>query len=321
MMRILLPGLAPFAILWAGGFVRMDDERAVEMLIKSMQGDFGANVSATIYQRDHRGSNLYERIKILRSRHGQQHWTVVEPLSHAGIESVDDGSRWQTYIPDERLLIDQASPGRARADLRRRLRLARQNYVFMTKPHVDIAGRPVYCVCAAPRNNRLDERRYCLDARTAYPLRMETLAPSGAVTVVYDTKDVQFPDAFSPGAFEMHPLPGFNKLTYDRPRSMSKREVKNLLGFDPIEPGELPLGFHLEDMQYSGSQEWKSVVVRLTDGLARANVYEWWPDNKPKKAMADSTAGECHGIKFLLVSDNLSPDLRRELLAAFLDNP
>ena len=299
----------------AGG---RDQDAAVAMLARSMQGAFRVNVEAIMIQRDHRGANSFMRIRVRRSKAGLQRQTVLEPLSRSGLDSTDDGDRWLTYFPDKLRLIDQESPRHENADIISRLDLAKKNYVFTTEPHADIAGRAVVCITASPRWPGIDGRRYCLDKQTAYPLRMETFSRGAAPSLVYDTKDVKYPPEMSEGALRMHPSPGVSKITYGRPRTMTRAEAKQLLNFIPIVPKSLPLGFKVSELQYSGNSEWKSAIVRLTDGLARANVYQWLPDGKDMMSMADSTAGESNGIHILLVSDSLSPALRSDLLDPFV---
>lgn len=284
------------------------------MLSRSMRGEFHVNVVAMIVQRDHRGLNQFERVKVSRSKSGMQHWIVVQPLSLAGIEANDDGKRWQTYLPDERLLTDQASPSREGDDLASQIGLARKNYNFELSPHSDIAGRNTVCVTATPHFPVLETRRYCLDKETAYPLRLESVRPSGEVTLAYDTKDIQFPARISPSVFVMNPLPGVRKQVYDRPRNLSRHEAERIFGFAPIVPRTLPFGFKVLELQDSRSSDWKSVVLRISDGLVRANVYQYLPDGKPKRPMADATPGDFHGILLMIVSDSLGPELRKQLL-------
>ena len=86
----------------------------------------------------------------------------------------------------------------------------------------------------------------------------------------------------------------------------------------PIVPKTLPFGFVVRELQDSRSSDWKSVVLRVSDGLVRANVYQYLPDSRPKRPMADATSGETHGIKLILVCDSLAPTLRQQLLDALI---
>lgn len=293
---------------------RLQEDRPAVLLARSIRGTYDVNVVATLLQNDHRGIGLTDRIRMFRSKSGKQHGTVIEPLSRSGWESLDDGRRLQIYYPDERQLLDLDSPSLDTRDIEKRIEWAKANYQLETEPHSDIAGRPVVGVVATPRAAGLDIRRYYFDNETGYPLRLETVSPSRKVTVVNDTKDIHYPKSLPASVFELHPLPGVTRVTYRRPRALSSKQAKKVVGFVPLVPRKLPFGFKVQELQYSDDSAWKPVFVRLTDGLVRANLYQWLPDGMAKKARADSTFGQFRGVDFLMVSDSLSPEVRQELL-------
>jgi hypothetical protein len=303
-----------------GAGLRQSDDSAFDLLARSIRGTFNVNIVATLLQDNHRGFGISDRIKLFRSKSGKQHGTVVEPLSRAGMESLDDGRRLLTYFPDERLLIDLDSPSRDVGDIEKRIELAKKNYRFQIESHSDIAGRPSVGVIATPRAGQLDIRRYYFDRETGYPLRVETISPRRKVAVVNDTKDIVYPKTLSNKVFEMHTLPGVTKVTYRRPRSLTEVEAQKLVGFVPFVPKWLPIGFHPQELQYSEGPVWKPVFVKITDGLVRANVYQWLPDGKPKKPRSDSTFGQFRGVNFLVVSDSLGPEVRQEILNAIFQS-
>lgn len=316
MLSMATAGVDPGRTMWPRSPQTHEDPSIY--LEKSLKGTFQVNVVATMLQKRHRQDSGFDKIRLLRSQAGHQKWTVVEPLSRAGIESVDDGNRCQTYIPDAHQLIDLDSPSRDEIDSRKRLAIARQNYEFSLAPGENIAGRGILCVIAKPRWAELDTRRYFLDRTTFYPLRIEFDPPGGPRVTFYDTKDIYYPTKISREAFKLHPLEGARRIRYERPVGLSAKDAITKVGFEPLVPQHLPMGFHVQEMQYSGRSEWRSVVIRLTDGLVRANLYEWLQDGRTVRPMADSSSGMRKGIRFLLVSDNLGDSVRRKLLDTIL---
>jgi|GEM_PF-1115164 len=311
----LLASVAVASATVSGGSKTQTD-RALEFLSRSMQRRFSVNVVAIILQRDPGGEGVYQRVKIERSRDGKVRHTVLQPLRMQGIESVDDGNRMRVFLPDQRIIIDQQSPAKGSGDVELRLNLARQNYTFRVESNHRIAGRPAVCVTATPRYDDMDVRRYFIDAETFYPLRAETIN-NGSSVPVFETKDVQYPRAIDGRVFQMRSMANVDTLKYNPPSTLTRTAAAKIVGFTPLMPQRLPMGFKVQEMQYNGNTEWKSVAIRLTDGLTRATVYQWKPNGKRVKAVEDSTSIDHNGVRLLLVSD-LNPELRLKLLQAFV---
>lgn len=302
------------ATVLAGG--RTDERKAMDLLARSMRGSFKVNVVAIIHQRDS-ASGGYQQVKLMRSKSGKQRVTVLAPLRVANIESVDDGERQRTYLPDEKVVIDQPSPLRYGNDVSQRIDLTRRNYTIQLMPKRQIAGRVALCVAATPKNPEMDVRRFYLDEETGYPLRIETIGDSGEPRVMLEAKAVDYPKELDGDLFKMVSRPGATTVPYSRPKSLSRKEAQGVVGFSPLIPTGLPMGFKVQQMQYSGSKNWQAVAIHLTDGLARAIVYEMRSDGTPVKVMGDSTERDVNGIRVILVSE-LGPKVRLKLLNAYI---
>lgn len=317
--RVLLAAISALiaGIVPVSDAAGIQGEKAADLLLKSMQRSFPVNISAVIVQRDPSGDGSYQRVKVVRSKDGRVRHTVLQPLRLQGIESIDDGEMMRIYLPDNKALILQESPQKASNDAESRLALAKQNYAFSIGDRPRIAGRQTICVVATPKVADLGVRRYYLDADTQYPLRMELIDPSGKSVPIVDTKDVQYPPKVDAAVFEMRALPGVEKLNYTRPKSLGKSQAQETLGFIPSLPSNLPMGFRVQEIQYNASPKWKSAVVRLSDGLARATVYQWKPNGTEIESIEDSTTVDHNGIRLMLVSD-MPAQVRLRLLRAFI---
>jgi hypothetical protein len=302
------------AALAGGG----QDARAIDLLQKSMGREFPVNVIAVIMQRDPVGDGTYQRVKVTRARDGRMRHTILQPLRMAGVESVDDGMKMKVYLPDKRALIVQDSGHSVKADTDARLSLAKKNYQFSIDGRERIAGRTTLRIVADPKDPDMAMRRYYLEEKSGYPLKMEVVGERGEPKVVFDTIAIDFPTQLTGNVFRMKPLPGTNTINYTRPQTLSSAgQAQSIVGFRPVLPDKLPMGFKVQEMQYNGGDEWKSVVIRLSDGLVRATVYQWKANGKKIEAIEDSTLMEVNGLKLLLVSD-LPPHVRSRLLQSFV---
>lgn len=291
-------------------------ERAIELLTKAQQSDFKTNVVGVLVQPDPTGS-LFQRVKVVRAKSGLQRTTVLAPLHVAKIESIDDGKRKRTYYPDLNVIHDEAAPIQTKSEVVQRLRFAQKHYTFTITAGPHIAGRATICISAIPKNPELDIRRYYLDEETSYPLRMETLEQGGETTMMFEFKVIDYPSTLDADIFKFQTLPDVKVISYNRPRALKRGEAKKMVGFDPIVPKSLPLGFKVQEMQYNEGRDWKSVKVWLSDGLARATVFQWRPDGRNVKVMGKSTTVDYNGLRLMIVSD-LGPKARTRLLDAFV---
>lgn len=312
--------------LWAAGALLVaaslalagGQDRGSELLRKSMGRKFQVNIVAVIMQRDPGGDGTYQRVKVSRAKDGKVRHTILQPLRMAGIESVDDGEQMRVYLPDKRSMIVQDSPMLLETDLEERLDLAKQNYDLSVVAGKQIAGRSTVCVVANPKATGLGTRRYSLDEKTGYPLRLQVDMGKGETRTIFDTVAIDFPTRLSSEVFEVNPLPGTDTIRYTRPQTLTSRaHAERAVGFRPVLPTRFPMGFRMQEMQVNQGGEWKSVVVRLTDGLVRATVYQWKPDGGEVESVEESSCLDVNGIRLLLVSD-LPAEVRVRLLNAFV---
>ena len=286
-------------------------------LLKSMRRNFSTHVIAVIIQRDPSDDDQHQTVRVERSKDGKVHHVVLQPLRRQGTESVDDGRRLRVYLPDQNVMIDQASPHLQEDDAGTRWKLAKKNYDLKFGEAVKIAGRETRCIVAVPHDSRMETRRYYVDRKTGYPLRMETISDDSPRRIIYDTREIQFPAEIDRERFEMNPVGGARVLSYDPPQSLKPADAKRKLGFSPILPSNLPMGFKVQDMQLTTSDRWRALAVRVTDGLVKATVYQWLSSDQVKiRSMEMGTSGTVGDVRLLVVSE-MSTEIRRDLLRAF----
>jgi outer membrane lipoprotein-sorting protein len=305
--------LAPIGCGWQN-----DNKVALAYLAKSMQRSFSVNVVTLIEQRDPANDQEMQLVKVERSKSGKVRHSIQMPIRMQGITSIDDGDRSMMYLPDEKVIINQESPQKEPNDVSFRLELAANNYDFKVSKGQVLAGRQTMQVTAIPKDNQLDIRRYSIDEKTSYPLRLEVISPGGNSETQYDTKDIKYPSRLDEAIFQLRTIGGVSTLNYKRASLKNSAEAEKMVGFVPIVPATLALGFRVQNVQINENLEWKSVAIRITDGLVRATVYQWRPSAKDEKiqTLDNRSMFDRKGIRVMIVSD-LSTPLRNKLLKAF----
>lgn len=288
-----------------------------DLLRRSMGPNFPSNVVAILSQRDP-DSDSRQLIKLQRDKTGRSRKSVLQPLRKQGNESIDDGERFVTYLPDEKLMVDQESTLRSSGDSGFRMALVRRNYVLNIDSKPTIAGRKCMRVVAQPKFADLDVRRYYLDAANGFPLKMETVSRQGAKTVHFEVLDIKYPETLNASTFTIRTPVGMKVLKYQRPLSVATiATAREDLPFAPIVPDELPMGFRVREIQVNKGQ-WSSLAIHLTDGLSRATIYEWRADTATGevKTLEGRSVKDAGPVRILCVSD-LTTKVREKLLAAF----
>ena len=131
---------------------------------------------------------------------------------------------------------------------------------------------------------------------------------------------MEYPKAISSNVFRVDFGKAVHEVRYAKPVEIaSRRDAEQALDFSPVIPKNLPFGFQLQDMQVREGGSSRSIMTRITDGLARATVYQWRADRTGTrmKPLDDFSVAERNGVKVMIVSD-LDEDIRIKLLRAFL---
>jgi hypothetical protein len=180
-----------------------------------------------------------------------------------------------------------------------------------------VAGRSTYCVVATPRAPGVPARQFYLDQKTLYPLRFATAGPDGQWKVSMDTQVVDFPKDM--------PCIAFNHIGVVRTIKFNPSvdlelvsDASDRLGFDPVMPRRLPMGFEVQRSELRTNDEGQLAVLWLTDGLATARVYEFRDPSMQEGiwSLGSNTVLTEDGVTMMMVSD-LSNAVRRKLMQSF----
>lgn len=250
------------------------DVSARDLIFRAL--DQGRTIPLTgvvLYRRNPR-SNDFKTVKVEQSS-GRMKMTVLSPLSEQGVTMLDDGKTWTTYLPDSNWLMVQPSPRLFPVDNAQRKSLADRNYRFTTERSVVIAGRETVAIVASPKLSEMPERRYYFDEANSVMLRLE-VGDGANRRLLYDTAEISFPNAVRDEVFQLRTVKRARKMEIEPPMTLERpRTVAREVGFVPVVPDRLPLGFVIQARQVVGPRDSRYVAIRLTDGLVTATVYQW----------------------------------------------
>jgi len=286
-----------------------------KLLQHSMEVARTLPVEATIFRQKSPRSNLLMEMQFEQSGDGDARYEILSPLSLRGIINLDDGHVWTNYHPDDQEVTVQPSPRENLEDPNFRIRLAEKNYSVKMEASTEIAGRRAITLIATPKFPEMSSRRYSIDQRKEYLLRMEIL-DHGHHRTILDTKAISFPDEVPESHFEFTAPRGAHFKTLDAPRPLD-RESKQSLGFKPAIPSNLPFGFVVQDRLVGGQKKCEFLSIKLTDGLASATVYQANEKCAAKMAKPYRFDKEVKGVRFWLVGE-VPESVWKQLIDAFV---
>ena len=290
-----------------------------DLFFRSIRADNRANFVAILTQHDQREDDESVKFKLTRAIDGKTRQTVISPLRLQGKESVDDGIKSYTFLPDEKVMIVQPSAN-IKEDAEFRIPLIEKNYILSAKPGGRIANRQVTQVTALAREAKLGGVRFWLDNETAHALKKSVYAHDEDEWVPdYEVLRVEFPAKIDPSIFKISPIGGYEtQESVARTKLTSLKEAERVLGFTPTTPKEIPFGFQIQSIQTNSQSNWKSLSMKLTDGIQKVTVYQWKPTkNETITSGARSTVETVNGIRYMVVTD-LDSWVRKSVMKAFV---
>lgn len=277
------------------------------------------NVRAIISQRN---ENVTQSISVEMSSDGKRRQIVVAPLRYQGYELVDDGITTKTYSPDDRIVTIQPSGRTLPVDARKLMALIDRNYDLRVEGHDRVAGRMAVIIAAVPKNGDLETRCYTIDEKTGYLLRLETCRDNGAKTLHFETKAVSFPSDFAEDTFQFDDsapsITRHQKMEHRCVKPSESGKLRGELGFEPVMPQDLPNGFEIQELQTTATAAVPALAVRVTDGLAKATIYQWKNRNGGSNQIPEGTLVRSNGRMTFMISGDLSREVKESLIQAFV---
>jgi len=288
------------------------------LLKKALNGIPKVNVTLIQSIISHDGLDLV--VKLQADGNGRSRRVVLQPLREQGMYAIDDGKTWFTVNPDRNEIFIQDSPARFRPCPKMRWGLIEENYRLTMGGTERIAGKRAMTVVATPRAPEMSVRRYAIEPDTGLVLRIQVTESNRTKTLV-DTIDAKFnmdrdPMLFMPPDFDRNKL-----VRCPSPRIMRKpSDARPFVGFDPLVPKKLPMGFSIYETHVLGAEGDAFVGFRLSDGLTTATLYQYREGANTKEAPFEASEGirNSQGIFFVLRGD-IPEAARKKLLQAFIE--
>lgn len=288
------------------------------LLFRSMQSARMVNVIAII-TRQGNNDQVRQRLKLEQHAMGLQFRTVLQPLSIQGMTFLDDGQKSMVYLPDQQMAYECERSADFGSEVAERMALAEENYNIRLDSSEPVAGRATFRVVASPKASGLPARQFYLDRETLYPLRFTMEDSGGKWKIAMDTQVVEFPRDMPQRNLSFDPVGVARRMKIEAARPLDAvRNPCDRLGFAPVIPKRLPLGFEIQRSELRQNEDGAQAVLWLSDGLATARVYQYrCPQMRDGIwSLGSNTVLTEDGVTMMLVSD-LPATVRRTLLSAF----
>jgi hypothetical protein len=314
------------ALFAHAGPIPADNQRAIKaknldarlLLMRSMQSARMVNVIAIITKQGE-NDRVRQRLKLEQHAMGPQFRTVLQPLSIQGMTFLDDGQKSMVYLPDQQMAFECERVADFAEDIAERMALAEENYNIRLDTSQSVAGRPTFRVVASPKAPGLPARQFYLDQETLYPLRFTMASGGGKWKVAMDTQVVEFPRDMPQRHYRIDPVGAARKMKIEAGKPLnSVRNASDRLGFNPVVPKRLPLGFEIQQSELRQNEDGAQAVLWLSDGLATARIYQYRCPQMREGiwSLGNNTVLTEDGVTMMMVSD-LPASVRRALLSAF----
>lgn len=263
--------------------------RAMDILRKLLSSGERIALNAIVIQRSACGPQIEATFRMVQDSQGRRKMVGLRPLSIQGMVSCDDGDRWLNYYPDEHKIVVLPSARAERENVTERLKLAAQNYRFAIETASHVAGRNAYVVVAIPKAGEMATRRIAVDAVNNVLLRVETLTSRGERKVLFETKSITFGQSNEKIGLDLGNGPPARVVKPEPPARLAKlADAKGQVGFSPIAPKRLAMGFAVKETLLAQTSRAKYLAMRLTDGIVNATLYQWHVLSSP---FADAEPG------------------------------
>ncbi len=289
------------------------DSRALSLLMRVLENENKATYSA-VKRVSHWESQNAMQIRQDKGGQNSNFIIVLSPLSKAGEMSFDDGKEWRRYVPDQKTVFIQTLSGRRNDPnvLRLQENLLKENYRVNFAGRETIAGRQAVVLRLTPNEKEaLFSRRFWVDSEKNIMLRVEINDPAGRSQIVSDTIKIDF-DNVNDGASQFKPVGKPKEIRLPVPNiARNISEVERSLGFTILIPVQMPYGFMLREISSVPSEWRKMAVLRFTDGVSSATIYQGNASAEKKAWKMNPRKGDFVLDGVMITVDGDIPDVAR----------
>jgi outer membrane lipoprotein-sorting protein len=263
------------------------------------------------------------RLGIEQSAKGERRVVYHMPVRYKGTVIVDDGKLLITFDPRAKVCESRPSSDPLSDALIRHRRdaMLHRNYVITRGETTKVGDRAAIVVVAKPRLSGALKRTVWVDSANKVLLRVRMESETGKT--LYES-ELLFPDfsaKIPPETFSTNFGCGVKTKRRESPELFtSLSALRQRVGFEVLSPDHLPVGMAFLYAEAFRQGEGYTAVLRYSDGLARASVYQS-PSESSIRISASGGAERAlisfnRGMKLTIVGD-LSESGMRQFASAF----
>jgi hypothetical protein len=261
--------VASAALAQAGQY----DDAAFRALVKALESQRDVRVTM-VQSRSAEDLSITVTVQIVPNRGIRS--TILQPLLHAGMVSLDNGELWRNYDPQLNELRIEKSPALFQLDIEFRKKMIEKNFNVTFDRDANVAGRAVRVVHMKGRHEGMSDRRLFIDSENSLILRYVVMPPEGGSQTPIDTMSVDLRSPIDMAKFEAIGMKSSKVIKAWGPVEVAQAgDARRYTGFEPVLPTELPAGLAKQAIHVVGTEARSFVGVRLTDGMAVVTVYMW----------------------------------------------
>lgn len=257
------------------------------------------------------GTLVEYRVLVEQDGKGCARYEVLAPIRHKGMVLVEGPNQQTRFDPNTNRCEVQPSARSSGQQIvdKRRPALIKSNYRVTLDGHATVGGRKALVITARPLAQGVLKRTYWLDAERNFILKMRIVGEDGAL--LYE-RELMFPKLgveFRPGTFAVRIGCGVEATRRPTPKLFtSLSALSKDVGFDILTPQELPVGLHFLYAESMETSSGKTAVLRYSDGLAQASVYQvkssvLVPTTNAFAGADRAAVFSRHGSKYTIVGD------------------
>lgn len=250
-----------------------------QILARVLEDDFDYNARLVVRRQIWREEPLL--FSVVVSKGVGSKYTVVHPSTYQGQVFIDDGKQLRHYIPESKTIYLRPSGHSFAPSGSWLARRAGKNYTLAIVEREKRLGRDVTTIALRPKNAALPSRRMTVDNELPVVHLVDAFDGSDRLRLV-EVIDLK-PSSSNLGELKLDTTREVRTRQSWGPRPVKDMKLAaGILGFSPLSPRKIPLGFESYVRQLGGTEQSPAFVNRLSDGVAMVTVYQWAYDEEKR---------------------------------------
>ncbi len=288
-----------------------------QILARVLEDDFDYNARLVVRRQIWREEPLL--FSVVVSKGVGSKYTVVHPSTYQGQVFIDDGKQLRHYIPENKTIFLRPSGHSFSPSGSWLARRASKNYTLSIVERSKRLGRDVTTIALRPKNAAMPSRRMTVDDDLPVVHLLDAFDGNDRLRLV-EVIDLK-PSSTNLGELKFDTTREVRTRQSWGPRPANDMKLAaGILGFSPLSPRKIPLGFESYTRQLGGTEQLPAFVNRLSDGVAMITVYQWAfdEDKRPELFSMKPLAFDASGKIAITADGDVAPSVLRQMAQAFV---